>query len=141
MVPLRGYGNIFSHLFQCHHESSISTPFNIYPIHLINVSILVANATIKKENVSKRKKFCYSDGTHFLLLTFSVHFVVRKRMLMLNATSLFFYRVISIDFTFFFFQCTMSTFYKKPSTFHQIIDKLIRHFSFFIFLKKAMAIQ
>ena len=103
MVPLRGYGNIFSHLFQCHHESSISTPFNIYPIHLINVSILVANATIKKENVSKRKKFCYSDGTHFLLLTFSVHFVLLKRILIIHATSLFFYWVILFSFTFFLF--------------------------------------
>ena len=116
-VPLRGYGNIFSHIFQSHDESSISTLLTSILLirYMFQYALQMQRST--KRMCQSEKKFWYSDGTHFLLLTFSVHFVVQKRMLILNATSLFFYRLIWIDFTFFFFQCTMSPFYKNRQRF------------------------
>ena len=93
-VPLRGYRNIFSHIFQSHDESSISTLLTSILLirYMFQYALQMQRST--KRMCQSEKKFWYSDGTHFLLLTFSVHFVVRKRMLILNATSLFFYRVI-----------------------------------------------
>ena len=116
-VPLRGYRNIFSPMLPSHDESSMSTLLTSILLirYMFQYALQMQRST--KRMCQSEKKFWYSDGTHFLLLTFSVHFVVQKRMLILNATSLFFYRVIWIDFTFFFFQCTMSTFYKNRQRF------------------------
>ena len=102
-VPLRGYRNIFSHMFQSHDESSMSTLWTSILFIRYMCQYALPMQRLRKTMCQSQKKVLVLWCTYFLLLTFSVHFVVRQRMLILNAPSLFFYRVIWIDFTFFFF--------------------------------------
>ena len=66
----------------------------------------------QRECVKAKKKVLVLWCTYFLLLTFSVHFVVRKRMLILNAPSLFFTELFELTLLFSFFNAPCHLFTK-----------------------------
>ena len=113
-VPLRGYRNIFSHIFQSHDESSMSTLWTsiLFIRYMFQYALPMQRSTKRMCQSQKKKKVLVLWCTYFLLLTFSVHFVVRKRMLILNAPSLFFTELFELTLLFSFFNAPCHLFTK-----------------------------